>query len=213
MKNVKRALSLVIVLALALSMCVMGAGAVKYSDVESTYAYSAEVQFLSDLEIITGYPDGTFQPEGTITRAEAAAVIFRTLAGKESSSENYKGATDFVDVGVDHWACGYINFAVEMGIITGYPDGTFLPEKEISYAEYVTMLARALGLDIGKDLSYPYGYIAEATVENVNYGVDLAAAEPCSRGAVAKLTYNAILDATYRRIANNIYVYIIFFVF
>ena len=93
-----------------------------------------------------------------------------------------------------------------MGTITGYPDGTFLPEKEISYAEYVTMLARALGLDIGKDLSYPYGYIAEATVENVNYGVDLAAAEPCSRGAVAKLTYNAILDATYRRIANNIYV-------
>ena len=206
MKNVKRALSLVLVLALALSMCVLGAGAVKYSDVESAYAYSAEVQFLSDLEIITGYPDGTFQPEGTITRAEAAAVIFRMLAGKQSASENYQGGTVFSDVPADHWASGYVNFATEMGIINGYPDGTFLPDQEISYGEYVTMLARALGLDIGKDLSYPFGYIAEATVENVNYGVDLSASEPCPRGAVAKLTYNAILDATYRRIANNIYV-------
>lgn len=206
MKNVKRALSLVLVLALALSMCVLGAGAVKYSDVESAYAYSAEVQFLSDLEIITGYPDGTFQPEGTITRAEAAAVIFRMLAGKQSAAENYQGGTVFSDVPADHWASGYVNFATEMGIINGYPDGTFLPDQKISYGEYVTMLARALGLDIGKDLSYPFGYIAEATVENVNYGVDLSASEPCSRGAVAKLTYNAILDATYRRIANNIYV-------
>ena len=206
MKNVKRALSLVLVLALALSMCVLGAGAVKYSDVENSYAYSAEVQFLSDLEIITGYPDGTFQPEGTITRAESAAVIFRMLAGKQSAAENYQGGTVFSDVSAEHWASGYVNFCTEMGIINGYPDGTFLPDQDVTYGEYVTMLARALGLDIGKDLSYPFGYIAEATVENVNYGVDLSASEPCPRGAVAKLTYNAILDATYRRIANNIYV-------
>jgi len=206
MKNVKRVLSFILVLALSLSICVLGVGALKYSDVESNYAYSDEVQFLSDLEIIKGYPDGTYKAENTVTRAEAAAVIFRMLAGKESSSENYKGATDFSDVAKEHWACGYINFAVEMGIVNGYPDGTFGPEKQITYAEYVTMLARALGLDIGKDLSYPYGYIAEATVENVNYGVDLSADQPCSRGAVAKLTYNSILDATYRRIANNIYV-------
>lgn len=205
MKNAKRALSLVLVLALALSMCVIGAGAANYSDVPSTYSYSNEVQFLSDIEVITGYPDGTFQPEGIITRAEAAAVVFRALAGKESAAENYQGATVFSDVSAAHWACGYVNFCTEMGIINGYPDGTFRPDQTITYAEYVTMLARALGLDMGKDLSYPYGYIAEATVEGINYGVDLAAQADCPRGAVAKLTYNAIFDATYRRIANNIY--------
>jgi len=205
MRNVKRALSLVLVLALALTMCVVGAGAAKYSDVPSTYAYSSEVQFLSDIEVITGYPDGTFKPENTITRGEAAAVIFRTLAGKESAAQNYQGGTQFSDVSADHWASGYVNFCTEMGIINGYPDGTFKPDQTVTYAEYVTMLARALGLDIGKDLSYPYGYIAEATVEGINYGVDLGANDPAPRGSVAKLTYNAIFDATYKRIANNIY--------
>ncbi|MBR2742397.1 MAG: S-layer homology domain-containing protein [Clostridia bacterium] len=205
MRNVKRALSLVLVLALALTMCVVGAGAAKYSDVPSTYAYSSEVQFLSDIEVITGYPDGTFKPENTITRGEAAAVIFRTLAGKESAAQNYQGVTQFSDVSAEHWACGYVNFCTEMGIINGYPDGTFKPDQTVTYAEYVTMLSRALGLDIGKDLSYPYGYIAEATVEGINYGVDLGANDPAPRGSVAKLTYNAIFDATYKRIANNIY--------
>ncbi|MBQ1376039.1 MAG: S-layer homology domain-containing protein, partial [Clostridia bacterium] len=178
MRNVKRALSLVLVLALALTMCVVGAGAAKYSDVPSTYAYSSEVQFLSDIEVITGYPDGTFKPENTITRGEAAAVIFRTLAGKESAAQNYQGGTQFSDVSAEHWASGYVNFCTEMGIINGYPDGTFKPDQTVTYAEYVTMLARALGLDIGKDLSYPYGYIAEATVEGINYGVDLGANDP-----------------------------------
>lgn len=206
MKNVKRALALVLVLALALSMAVMGAGAVKYSDVADDYAYSTEIQFLSDLDILTGYTDGTFGPEKTITRAEAAAVIFRTLAGKQSAGENYQGGTIFSDVAAEHWASGYINFCTELGIINGYPDGTFKPEQTINYGEYVTMLVRALGLDVGKDLNYPFGYIAEATVEGVNLGVDLSAANDCPRGAVAKLTYNAILDATYKRIANNIYV-------
>lgn len=206
MKNVKRALALVLVLALALGMGVMGVGAVKYSDVPDDYAYSAEIQFLSDLDILTGYTDGTFGAERTITRAEAAAVIFRTLAGKQSASENYQGGTIFSDVPADHWASGYINFCTELGIINGYPDGTFKPEQTINYGEYVTMLVRALGLDVGKDLNFPFGYIAEATVEGVNLGVDLSAANDCPRGAVAKLTYNAILDATYKRIANNIYV-------
>jgi hypothetical protein len=65
------------------------------------------------------------------------------------------------------------------------------------------MLVRALGLDINKDPSFPFGYIALASVEGVNANVDLRAGDECPRGSVAKLTYNAILDATYARMAKQ----------
>jgi hypothetical protein len=60
MTNLKRALSIMLVLALALSMAVMGTSAANFSDVSTSYSYSTEVQFLSDLGIIAGYPDGSF---------------------------------------------------------------------------------------------------------------------------------------------------------
>ena len=89
-----------------------------------------------------------------ITRAEACAVIYRMLSGKTSGA-NYTGDTKFPDVTASNWASGYVNFCVQLSIVAGYPDGNFYPDKTITYAEYTTMLVRALGLDTGKDPVYP----------------------------------------------------------
>ena len=72
--------------------------------------------------IISGYGDGKFYPNDTITRAEAMAMIGRA---KKFSGE--KSITAFSDVPYDHFASGYIRRAVEEGIISGYPDQTFKP--------------------------------------------------------------------------------------
>ncbi len=91
-------------------------------------------------------------------------------------------------------------------IIDGYPDGTFKPSKEVSYQEFIKMIVVALGHGIKSTddpISYPNGYLAIATTEKVTTGVNATSTQPASRSIVAKLAYNAIMDATYLRVAKD----------
>jgi uncharacterized repeat protein (TIGR01451 family)/fimbrial isopeptide formation D2 family protein len=90
---------------------------------------------------IKGYPDGTFQPERPITRAEIATMLTRILVLPT-------GVTVTVppDVPQNHWAYSYIAAVIFQGVMTGYPDGTFLPEQPITRAELATVMERARGL-------------------------------------------------------------------
>ncbi len=81
-----------------------------------------------------GYPDGTFKPNRYITRAEAAAIFFNLLKLKPK----YPITPTFRDTDKKHWAYGVIEAVVEAGIISGYPDRTYRPDKPITRAEFVT---------------------------------------------------------------------------
>ena len=115
-----------------------------YSDVSVNNWFNNAVCTLSNAGIISGYPDGSFQPNGKITRAEFATIASRFF------DVTVSGADAFPDIS-GHWARQYINEAAAIGIVTGYEDGTFRPQKLITRAEAMTMVNRTLGRAPEKD--------------------------------------------------------------
>lgn len=109
----------------------------RYSDVAATSWYNTAVSTLSSMGIITGYPDGTFRPNAAITRAEFAAIAARF------DNDGDKTAAKFSDIAT-HWAKDEISIAYNNGWITGYPDGTFGPQRDITRAETATMINRVI---------------------------------------------------------------------
>ena len=109
----------------------------RYSDVASTAWYNTAVSTLSSMGIITGYPDGTFRPNAAITRAEFAAIAARF------DSNGDKTTAKFSDIAT-HWAKNEISIAYNNGWITGYPNGTFGPQRDITRAETMTLVNRVL---------------------------------------------------------------------
>ena len=108
-----------------------------YPDVALADWFNNAIATLSNGGIISGYPDGTFDPNGYITRAEFAVIAARFF------DMDYQGEDLFPDID-GHWAQDYINQAAENGFIEGYPDGTFGPDKYITRAEAVTLVNRTL---------------------------------------------------------------------
>ena len=109
----------------------------RYSDVTRADWYNTAVSTLSSMGIITGYPDGTFRPNAAITRAEFAAIAARF------DNDGDKTAAKFSDI-ANHWAKDEISIAYNNGWITGYPDGTFGPQRDITRAETMTLVNRVL---------------------------------------------------------------------
>lgn len=116
---------------------------------------------LKALGVAVGNETGDPMYDKTFTRAEAAAIMVN-LSGMKAAIEAAKGPTKFKDVPGSHWASGVINLAVGAGIIKGYPDGTYKPEKEVSYAELSAMLVGVLGYTPKLQGTWPSNVIGKA---------------------------------------------------
>ena len=106
---------------------------------------------------IAGYPDGTVQPNGNITRAEVATIFFR-LFTDEYRQTYWATSNPFSDVAAGDWFNNGVSTTANAGIIKGYPDGTFLPNNNITRGEFATIAARFLsetyaGPDLFTDIS------------------------------------------------------------
>ncbi len=110
----------------------------RYRDVQETNWFSYAVDYMSEQNIIKGYPDGTFRPNEPITRAEFAAISARF---DKLSDE---GNSTFTDVSENHWASKVIAQAGKKGWVSGYPDGTFKPNQNITRVEVVSSTNRIL---------------------------------------------------------------------
>ena len=108
-----------------------------YSDVKAGDWFNNAVSTLSNAGIIAGYEDGSFRPNGYITRAEFATIAARFF------DVTYNGKDLFPDIS-GHWAKDYINQAANKGFVNGYEDGTFKPNRNITRAEAVTLVNRTL---------------------------------------------------------------------
>ncbi|MBU0672340.1 MAG: S-layer homology domain-containing protein [Candidatus Margulisbacteria bacterium] len=118
---------------------------ITYPDVAKDYWASEQISYIGTLGIIKGYPDGKFKPNGSITRAELAALLIRTKMGGDANVPPAKEQV-FADVPLSHWAAKYINLAAELGIVKGYPDKTFKPSGDVTRAEGLAMIARFGGV-------------------------------------------------------------------
>jgi uncharacterized repeat protein (TIGR01451 family) len=116
-----------------------------YPDVPATHWASGYIQIMVDEGIMEGDVSGTFRPDAFITRAEAAAVLLRTL--KVEPFHNLT-VSSFNDVPATHWALGYIESMQKYGLITGYPNGTYKPDAHILRSEFTAIADRGLGREI-----------------------------------------------------------------
>ncbi len=108
----------------------------RYTDVAAGAWYNTAISTMTRAGIVDGYPDGTFRPDAPITRAEMSKII-------SLFAELDKKTDRFSDI-AGHWAEKYIKLAAGNGWIEGYPDGTFLPQRNITRAETATMINRVL---------------------------------------------------------------------
>ncbi|MCQ2419767.1 MAG: S-layer homology domain-containing protein [Clostridia bacterium] len=111
-----------------------------YSDVVLANWYNNAISTITNVNIINGYPDGTFRPDSPITRAEFVKIAVGFF-GKINSV--YDGR--FTDVVKDAWYSAYVQAAYELKLIEGYPDGSFHPNAYITRAEACTVINRTIG--------------------------------------------------------------------
>ena len=123
-----------------------------FSDVAKSHWAANYIGYMQQFGIITGYADGSFRPDASVTRAEFAAIASRF----EKLTE---GSKSFSDVPSSHWAAKYINFAATRGWVNGYADGTFRPNNSITRAEVAAVTCRLL--ERNADQSYIRSHLSE----------------------------------------------------
>ena len=145
----KKFLSLVLALAMTLSLVTISAGAKDFADSDelTSEQYEEAVNVMSEMGIIDGYSDGDFRPQGTLTRQAAAKIIACMMLGKTTAESLGTQAAPFKDVPAGSQFAGYIAFCVERGLIDGYADGTFRPTGTLTGFAFLKMLLGALGYD------------------------------------------------------------------
>lgn len=144
MKNQAKILTLALTVQIITSPLM--AMAAFFPDSQNNWAKNA-IQSLSDQGILTGYPDGSFRPQGLITRAEFSAMMVKAL----SLNINATGSQTFNDVPTGHWAYPSIETVRATGLVSGYPNGQFMPAKSISRAESMAILSNAARIPMPSD--------------------------------------------------------------
>ena len=143
----KKFLSLVLALVMAMSLVTISAGATEYKDLtdKDEIQYEEAVAVLNRIGIITGYDDGSFQPKKELTRGAAAKIIVSLLIGPEAAGNLPNNSSPYPDVPANHTFAGVISFCKTEEIISGYGDGTFRPGDSLTGYAFAKMLLGALG--------------------------------------------------------------------
>ncbi len=176
------------ILATVLVVGVVPAVSAAYTDINVSNSYYNSALRLQDLGIISGYDDGTFRAENNISRAEFTKVVV-CMMDKEAEAKALSSLPAFSDVERGNWASAYISYATRQDILSGYADGTFGPDKNISFAEALTILLRTIGYkeaDVG--YFWPNNYIDAAASMGISTGLNYAPGDAITRGDAAILT-------------------------
>ena len=170
-----------------------GAAFTDSADISQTEA----VDMLTALGVIDGYEDGSFRPDATITRAEAAKMIYTIRNGGNTNADAFEGgSTSFTDVYAGYWAEGYIKYCQAMGIISGKSTTSFAPEDTVTGTELAKMLLVTLGYDANKSGLEGTGWDQKtnglASQNGLYEDVTASLSAACPRQFAAQIMYNAI---------------------
>lgn len=166
-----------------------------FTDADDIKATDA-VETLSALGIIAGNPDGSFNPEGTVTRAEMAKMIYTIKNGGNSNADAFKGSpTAFTDVN-GHWAEGYIKYCSNQGIVSGKSATQFDPNAKVTGTEAFKMALTTLGYKADKSnltgSKWDVNALALATETGLTDDYNMNVAEGAERQYAAQILYNAL---------------------
>jgi len=174
MKTLKRTLGLVLALVLLVSMFTVAAGAT-YTD-DADIQYSDEVAILDGIGVIDGYPDGTFDPTGTVSRAEAAKMIAYSVLGDDLAETLVCDEAPFTDVAVTAWEAPYVEWCSTEGIIAGYGNGAYGPDDNVTTIQLWKMILTTLGYGAKGEYDYNPDWVTNVQDDAARY-LGLVAAE------------------------------------
>lgn len=186
----------IIALALALSMALSMVAFAGYTDAAQINAdLAADIELVGALGLMQGNTDGSFNPKGTLTRGEAAVIIYRLHSGKSTIDASWgdKSLSNFSDM--NHWSVAYVNYCAALGLIAGYPDGTFRPENDVTAAEMAKMLLNVAGYDTEKQnygKNWPGAVLADASNAGLFDKYEAAFTGAATREWVAKMVANML---------------------
>ena len=198
MRNLKRALSLLLAVVMVIGMMVVGASAASYTDFsdKGEIVNKDAVSMLTTLGIIEGKPDGSYAPGEGVDRAQMAKMISVIMnQGADNSALYVNSPTGLTDIATN-WAKGHINYCYTLGIIAGRGNGTFDPSAGVTGVEAAKMLLVAAGYDPkiegfeGSDWAINVNAKASALGIFRNFTKDVTA--PLNRDDAALLIYNAL---------------------
>lgn len=190
----KKVLSLVLVLSMILGCFSFAFAAettkkIDFSDVKDSDEFAEAVTVLVGFEVVSGFPDKTFRPGDTVTRAQMCSFIINAMNLKPAANSS----TKFDDVPYTHWASGYIAYANSLGVIAGRSETVFDPDAIVSYDEAVTMLVKALGYT-AESLTggYPAAFVSQAKALGILDHVTKTGSVGANRGDIAMLVYDTL---------------------
>jgi len=196
MRNLKKVLVLVLCLAMMASIMVTGAAAAftDAQDIDSKHQEAVDMSVA--LNIIEGYPDGSFKPNGNVTRAEMAKIICIALNGGQVPATAVKPTPTFADTD-GHWAEGFIEYCFAKGVVAGKDANTFDPNGQVTGTEAAKMLLVALGYnaDVEKYVGDEWAlYVNVQANQDGLYDklLDIETAAPLSREHAAQMIWNAL---------------------
>jgi hypothetical protein len=162
-----------------------------FPDVPTGVPYAQAVNELAEMGVFQGDPMGNFNPERTMTRAEAAALLVRLFVADDTVAS---GSGSFNDVPTSHWAYAYIETAVANGMISGYGDGRYGPGDALTFNQAVTLILRALGFEdmAQRRGGWPGGYISVGNEIGITQNTVNIGNIPVRRSTVAVLIHNAL---------------------
>ena len=190
MRNLKRALSLLLSSTMVLGMLVMGGSAAGYKDVDASNDHQEAIEVLQAVGIMTGDQNGKFNPDGSITRNEMAVIMAHLL---NLNYDYYRGTNPFTDV--PEWAAPYVAACAAEGVVAGIGNGQFGGNQKVTAAQASLMIMKALGYfqnaeDFGTD--WQVATIRQASYINLFDNINANAESALTRAQVAQLVLNGL---------------------
>ena len=192
----KKLLAILLAAVLLLGMIPMAGAA--FTD-ESTISaeHLQAVKYISEKGVISGFPDGSFKPAETLTRAQAAKILCVALEGADKADKLTKTDTGFADVPASHWAAKYVAYCAEKEIVSGVGGGKFNPDAPLTAAAFGKMLLVAYGRAkagdlVGKD--WVVNTQKAMRTDNMKEGLDNVGDTPTTRENACHMAYNFMLE-------------------
>lgn len=153
---------------LLLTLSMSSAAFASFKDVDKTETYQKGIEYLQELGIVNGYPDGTYGPETDVNRAEMLKIVLGAVGVTDEDLDLHKNEECFADVPKDAWFTKYVCYAKAEGFVSGYEDNTFRPANPVNVVEAIKIVLEIFEIPYVQDADVWYKGIINAASEK-NY--------------------------------------------